>query len=152
MTQPNEADIDVIMTKVVPSSKWPDGVEFDLQSDLKSNDRLTFDNNGKPGFKLKFTIKDEGQTGYLFPDNPAKAMWVKPVSSDEDDCPETQMFWEEFVATEVTGNNRTLKVTNLNGYVQTFKFTLLFTKTPRQNGPCIPFDPIGQNQNGQNFR
>ena len=148
MADPNEADINVILTSVKNDPKWPDDVKFELQSALGSNQELSFKNNGKPGFKLKFKIVDDQNTGYLFPDDETKAMWVRTVTSIDDDCPKTEMYWNQFQATGVDGHNKTLKVRNLNDRIQTFKFTLLFTKTPKQNGPCIKYDPIGQNQNG----
>ena len=148
MADPNEADVNVILTPVTNDPKWPDNVKFELQSALGSNQELSFKNNGKPGYKLKFRIVDSQNTGYLFPDDETKAMWVRTVTSVEEGCPRTPMYWDQFEATGVDGNNKTLKVRNLNDFEQTFKFTLLFTKTPKQNGPCIQYDPIGQNQNG----
>lgn len=148
MLTPNEADIDVVLTPVKASPTWPDGIKFELVSDLLCDGRLTFHNNGKPGFKLNFNIVDDSKTGYLFPDDEAKAMWVKPVQDVKDDCPKTESHWEKFKAKKVECENRTLRVFNKNDGKELFKFTLLFTKTPSQNGPCIEFDPIGDNRNG----
>lgn len=148
MANPNRQEIDVVLTPVTPSTKWPDGIKFELSSPIGTSDKLTFKNNGRPGFRLRFHIVDDKQTGYLFPDDEDAAMWVCTVNNDTDPCPTSVSHWPTFEATDVTDGNKTLKVTNHNDEPQLFKFTLLFTKTPDQNGPCIEFDPIGDNRNG----
>lgn len=148
MGDPNKADINVILTPVTPSDKWPDGVKFEMQSGIGAPQKLTFNNDGKPGFKLKFKIIDDQKTGYLFPENEKDAMWVKTVNNEAEQCPGSAMYWPQFEATDVTDDYKTLKVRNRNDDAQLFKFTLLFTKTPEQNGPCIQYDPIGDNRNG----
>lgn len=147
----NKEEINVVLTRVKPSVEWPDGVKFELNSAIGSGDKLTFKNNGKDGFKIRFQIVDDDQTGYLFPDDEDAAMWARPVNAITDPCPTTAEYWPTFYATGVTDSNKTLKVTNSNDRPQLFKFTLLFTKTPDQNGPCIQFDPIGDNRNGPTF-
>jgi hypothetical protein len=123
-----------------------------MSSSLKNGDELTF-KNPKQGdwFEVDFTIVDDQNTGYLFPKDPKKAMYVRPVADVTEPCPEdwnNPEYWPQFEAKNVSSNNRTLKVKNLNQDVQLFKFTLWVTKTPKDNGPCIAYDPIGSNQNG----
>lgn len=148
MTNRNRQDIDVVLTLVSPDMQWPDGIKFELVSKIAWKNKLTFKNKGKPGFDLRFNIVDDDNTGYRFPDDEAAAMWVCPVEHDTDPCPKSVAHWPTFFATDVTGGNKTLKVTNLNDEAQLLKFTLLFTETPEQNGPCIEFDPIVDNRNG----
>ena len=148
MPDPNRQDIDVILTPCKASPEWPDGIKFELSSLLGSGNKLTFRNHGRPGFRLRFRIVDNDKTGFLFPDDEKAAMWVWPVEKDTDPCPRTVSHWPTFEATDVADHNQTLKVTNHNDCPKLFKFTLLFTKTPDQNGPCIEFDPIGDNRNG----
>jgi hypothetical protein len=142
------ASVDITLT---PDSNAPHGIKFEMGSNLKKGDELTF-KNAKKGdwFDVDFNILDPQNTGYLFPDDPAKAMYVKPVNSITDPCPENwddPQYWPQFTAKKVTKGGRTLEVTNLNETVQLYKFCLWVTKMPKANGPCIPYDPIGNNQN-----
>ena len=149
------ATVDVTLT---PDSNEPNGIKFGMASSFKNGDELTFKNPKKGDwFDVDFNIVDPHDTGYLFPDDPAKAMYVSPVDNVTDPCPENwdqPAYWAQFTATKVTKGNRTLEVKNLNETVQLYKFCLWLTKTPKDNGPCIPYDPIGNNQNagsGQKF-
>lgn len=142
------ASVDVILT---PDASAPHGIRFEMASSFKNGNELTF-KNAKKGdwFDIDFNIVDEHETGYLFPDDPVKAMYVKPVNSITDPCPDDwndPQHWGQFAATKVTKGNRTLQVTNLNETIQLYKFCLWFTQSPKDNGPCIPYDPIGNNQN-----
>lgn len=148
MTNPNEANINVVLTPVAASPEWPHGIQFALQSPLLEDGKLVFHNRGKPGFKLSFNIVDAEATGFLFPRDKAKAMWVKKVADVGEDCPAAPMYWDKFEANKVDPGNRVLRVFNRNDAEELFKFTLLFTRTPEENGPCIDFDPIGDNRNG----
>ena|SRR5215210_5275479 len=129
----------------------PHGVCFDMASSYKKGNELTFKNDKKGDwFEVEFHIVDDDKTGYVFPDDPAKAMYVTPVDSVDDPCPENwdcPEYWPQFSAQKVTKNNTRLTVKNLNETVQLYKFCLWVTKTPKANGPCIPYDPIGNNQN-----
>lgn len=141
-------NVDIILT---PDANEPNGIRFEMDSSFKKGSELTFKNNNKGDwFEVDFNIVDKGKTGYLFPDDCKKAMYVKPVTDVSEACPDDwncPEFWPQFAATNVTNNNRRLHVKNLNETVQLYKFCLWFTKTPEANGPCIPFDPIGSNQN-----
>ena len=140
--------VDIVLT---PDSNAPHGIKFEMTSNLKKGDELTFKNSKKGDwFDVSFNIVDPQGTGYLFPDDPAKAMYVTPVNSVTDPCPENwddPKYWAQFEAKKTTKGNRTLEVKNLNETVQLYKFCLWVTKTPKANGPCIPYDPIGNNQN-----
>jgi hypothetical protein len=143
------ANVDIILT---PDPSCPDGIRFDMQSPLKNGNELVFKNPKKDDwFDVVFTIVDDQNTGYLFPDDKKKAMFVRPVDDASDPCPDdwdNPEYWDQFEAKTVTGNNRSLRVRNHNETVQLFKFCLWFTKTPKDDGPCIAYDPIGSNQNG----
>ena len=129
----------------------PNGVTFSMSSTYKQGNELTFKNPKKGDwFEIDFNISDPDNTGYVFPDDKTKAMYVKTINDVTDPCPNDwndPQYWDQFKAQTVTGNNKTLKVKDLNETVQLFAFCLWFTKTPKQNGPCIPYDPIGSNQN-----
>lgn len=149
------ASVDIILT---PDANAPHGIRFEMASSFKNGNELTFRNPKKGDwFDIDFNIIDQHDTGYLFPDDPEKAMYVKPVNNVTDPCPEDwnrPEHWAQFAARKVTKGNRTLQVKNLNETVQLYKFCLWFTTTPEANGPCIPYDPIGNNQNagsGQSF-
>jgi hypothetical protein len=148
MGSAQQVNVDVTIT---PDPTAPDGVRFGMSSNYKQGGQLTFKNSKKGDwFEVDFNIIDDQNTGYLFPDDKDKAMYVKTISSVTDPCPDDwddPQYWDQFEAKSVTGNNRTLKVKNLNETIQLFAFCLWFTKTPKQNGPCIAYDPIGSNQN-----
>jgi hypothetical protein len=142
------ASVDITIT---PDPSKPDGVSFSMSSSFKQGNELTFKNPKKGDwFEIDFNIVDPQNTGYLFPDDKKKAMYVKTISDVTEKCPDDwndPQYWDQFVAQTVTGNNRTLKVKDLNETIQLFAFSLWFTKTPKDNGPCICYDPIGSNQN-----
>jgi len=144
-------NVDVIVTS---DSKSPNGVRFAMNSNLGSGNQLTFKNKKKGDwFEVDFTIVDDNEpkTGYLFPDDEKLAMYVKPVDDLTEPCPDDwndPRHWDQFEAQQVTNKNQTLRVRNWNHDIQLFKFTLWVTKTPNENGPCIPYDPVGSNQNG----
>lgn len=136
-----DRNIDVLIT---PDTSAPNGVRFSMP-----NGDLTFKNDGNDGFRVFFNIQDPQNTGYKFPDDRREAMWVKAMEEgDPPACPDDYVYWDQFQAKQVMNNNMTLRVRNLNRKSQKFGFTLRFTKTPTANGPCIPYDPIGDNQNG----
>jgi peptidoglycan hydrolase-like protein with peptidoglycan-binding domain len=141
-------NVDVILTR---DPTYPNGIRFEMNSNFGNGQELTFKNPKKGDwFEIDFNIVDPDKTGYLFPDDPAKAMYVKPVSNVDEPCPENwddPQYWPVFEAQKVTKGNRTLQVKNTNPTVQLFKFTLWVTQTPKDNGPCIPYDPIGDNRN-----
>lgn len=143
-----QVSVDIVLK---PDANAPHGIHFDMVSNLKKGDELTF-KNAKKGdwFEIDFNIVDDEDTGYLFPDDHEKAMYVTPVNSVSDPCPQDwncPEYWPQFEAKNVTKGNRTLRVKNLNETVQLYKFCFWLTKTPKDNGPCIPYDPIGSNQN-----
>ena len=133
-----------ITVLITPDPSAPDGVRFSMP-----NGDLTFKNDGNDGFRVFFNIDDPQNTGYRFPDDRREAMWVEKMEpGDPPACPTDYSYWNQFEAKQVLNNNRTLRVRNLNRQNSKFGFTLRVTKTPTANGPCIPYDPIGDNQNG----
>lgn len=141
MSSAVDRHIDVLIT---PDSSEPHGVRFSMP-----NGNLTFRNNGNNGFRVFFNILDPQNTGYRFPDDKREAMWVEAMEPGAPDaCPTDYCYWDQFQAKQVMNNNKTLRVRNMNRKAQKFGFTLRFTKNPANNGPCIPFDPVGDNQNG----
>lgn len=133
-----------ITVRIEEDSSAPHGVRFSMP-----NGNLTFNNDGNDGFRVFFDIEDPDNTGYRFPDDRREAMWVEAMEPGAPDaCPMDYVYWDQFQAKQVMDNNRTLRVRNLNREAKKFGFTLRFTKTPANNGPCIPYDPIGDNQNG----
>lgn len=104
----------------------------------------TFHNDHRPGFILYFDIKDPDGTGCVFdPDDP---LWVDgdtipPV------CPPVNKSWPQFFSIDVINDGQTLIVRNKNIDIQKFSFMLRFRRPGCRN--AIEFDPIGNNQNGQ---
>lgn len=148
MGSAQQVSVDVTIT---PDPSAPNGIRFGMSSNYKQGGQLTFKNPKKGDwFEIDFNIIDDQKTGYVFPDDKKKAMYVKTISSTTDPCPDNwddPQYWDQFEAKAVTSGNKTLKVKNLNETIQLFAFCLWFTKTPKDNGPCIPYDPIGSNQN-----
>lgn len=137
-------NITVILTK---DSSWPDGIKKEFQSNLGNGNQLTFTNDHHPGFKLNFIISDPDNTGYLWPDDKKDALWSKKIPDGSNECLTTEHHWSGFKATDVSPDFKTLTVSNPNWKKQRFTFTLRFTLDPK-NGPCIDWDPIGDDQNG----
>lgn len=146
MADAKKEDIRVILT---PDSTWPDGIKKEFKSNLANGDQLTFKNDKHPGFIVNFVIDDPDNTGYLFPDDEKKAIWVKKLTGvpGEVKCAKQSDSWDGFKPVSVSPDNRTLTVSNPNHDVQLFVFTLRFTKNP-QSGNCIDWDPGGNDQNG----
>lgn len=146
MANAKEEDIRVILT---PDASWPDGIKKEFQSNLGNGDQLTFKNNYHPGFIVNFNIEDAQNTGYLFPSDIKKAMWVKKLTGapGEVKCAKQSEYWDGFKATGVSPDFKTLTVSNPNDKEQIFVFTLRFTKNP-QSGNCIDWDPGGTDRNG----
>jgi hypothetical protein len=146
MAGAKEETVKVILT---PDLTWPDGIKKAFQSNLANGDLLTFKNNNHPGFIVNFTIDDPQNTGYLFPADKKKAMWVKKLTGapGEDTCAKQSDTWDGFEATGVSPDFKTLTVSNPNDKIQRFVFTLRFTQNP-QSGNCIDWDPGGDDRNG----
>jgi hypothetical protein len=144
MASPKQANVDVVC---VPDSSKPEGVRFELSSNLGSSNELTFKNDNHPGFEVDFNLVDNDQTGCKFMHDPKDAMWVQKIEpGTPDPCPTSAMYWDQFEAKSVSKNDTQLSVRNLNDYVQLFAFSLRFTK-PGWPDPIL-YDPIGSNQNG----
>jgi hypothetical protein len=104
----------------------------------------TFDNDHKPGFILYFDIDDPDGTGCVF--DPNDPLWVDGVSNPPV-CPPAQKTWDEFETVDVINEGQTLMVRNKNMTKQKFSFMFRFRRPGCPN--VITFDPIGNNENGQ---
>jgi hypothetical protein len=144
MADPKNENVTVVLTR---DPSWPDGIKKEFQSNLGSGSQLTFRNNNHPGFNVNFVISDPDNTGYLWPQNKQDALWSKKIPAGSNECLTAEEHWQGFQATGVSADFRTLTVSNPNRKQQRFTFTLRFTLDP-QNGPCIDWDPIGDDQNG----
>jgi len=153
---PNTAHVRVVLKR----GKNPD---YQLHSPLMENGKLTFRNNGHPGFKVFFDLEDPDGSGYQFPDDENMAIAVTkkqnpPVSGW--DCPDQGATWPIFQPKRIwkDGNlrNMTLEVTNPNppGQEGDFGYSLFVTQQPDGSGGPASYwklDPIGSNQNGPEF-
>lgn len=136
---------------IIRDTSEPDGVRFEMNYNCRTVEELNFENNGRPGFWVHFHIDDDDGTGFVFPNEPEKALWVKPATADDPNpCPKSKHDWNEFTPHDVTNANRTLIVRNHNSRKQRFGFSLRFGRNPTEE-PTVLFDPIGTNQNGQTF-
>jgi hypothetical protein len=130
----------------------PGGYEFEFQTLFGGTQRQKYENDGRPGFLIAFSIKDVDRTGLLFPKKPGDAMWVHPVEDENGPCPGAGATWPEFVAENVSADGTTLTVRNYNSCRQLFKFSLNFTRDrDNPDAPLVCWDPIGDNRNGQQF-
>jgi len=147
MPSPKQANVDVI---AIADSSKPEGVRFELSSNLGSSNKLTFKNDKHPGFEVNFNLVDNDKTGCKFMHDPKEAMWVQKIEPGmPDPCPTSAMYWDQFEAKAVSKGDTQLAVRNLNEYEQEFAFSLRFTK-PGWPDPIL-YDPIGNNQNGGRF-
>lgn len=107
---------------------------------LGPKNKLTFRNEGYPGFVVTFHLKDPPD-GYHFPEDLDEALWV----SDQLACPDEPSKWAQFKAKAVVNNGLDLVVRNLNEKAKDFGYTLRVTKdgTEFKN-----LDPVGGNENG----
>ena len=122
----------------------PDGKpKFAMSANNVSGEVITFANGD---WTVNFHIDDRTGRGYVFPNSLDDALWVEKITG-KNHCPKKANKWSEFTAERVFDENRSLEVTNLNSYLQYFGFVLNVTLDP-QNGPLVPYDPIGNNQNG----
>ena len=118
-----------------------------------NGDEVYFKNDKhNDGIDVEFSIKDSIGRGYVFPNNSAdpkdptclgQALAAKLITGPNH-CPQPGETWPGFVAKEVT--DKTLTVFDTNGHLQYFGFAL-FIVNPEDQG-LIPYDPIGNNQNG----
>lgn len=139
---PNFEAINVVVTRNAAGK-----LEFSLNSNIGGPQELNFRNNGKPGFDLNFVIDDQANCGCEFLPNPQDALWVRLIDDDTPDpCAKCSMHWNQFMATAVINNNKTLVVSNTNTRKQKFAFSMRFN-VPGEPDPVL-YDPIGSNQNG----
>lgn len=131
----------------------PDGVKFDFQNSSAGPEKQKYENDGHDGFLIEFKIKDQANSGLLFPKSPCDALWVHPVANEHGPCPSRGAQWDQFVPIEVIDGGETLVVRNYNKDVQLFKFSLNFTRDREDpTSPLVCWDPIGENRNGFSLR
>jgi hypothetical protein len=153
--------IDVVLISDGPT---PDFVLRSEQIDItvlsingKNYQVLNFSNTSggtyHPGFVITFNLIDSTNKGYVFWTNPVKpdpndAIWVQKIDGDIY-CPTAPSQWGVFKPTGVT--ETTLTVSNPNGKLQYFGFTLLLS-LPGAAKASLSLDPVGNNQNGSSAR
>ena len=106
---------------------------------------------GTPGFIIFFNIREQGTNFCQFLPDPHDAMWVRPSGLATPPCPTSEAHWGQFEAIDVVDHdanhrNKTLIVINKNDYQQMFAYTLRFEIEGCDH--IVEFDPIGNNQNG----
>jgi hypothetical protein len=107
---------------------------------LGPHTKLTFQNDGYPGFTITFHLKDPPD-GYRFPEDLDEALWV----TDQPICPDEPCKWSQFKAKAVLNNGQDLVVRNLNEKKQEFGYVLRVTKNGTE---FMNLDPVGGNENG----
>jgi hypothetical protein len=146
MPEPMDVQVNVVLTP----SREP---KWHLESLLLQAGKLTFKNQGHPGFNVFFIIQDPEGSGYQFPDDEDMALAATPLAAPGTDCPRQGVSWNQFKPQQViknAGRNTTLKVHNPNAQGQEcdFGYTLFVTLQPDGSGSYWELDPIGSNQNG----
>jgi hypothetical protein len=142
---------DVYVTVTLKPGQTPD---YELQSQLLQGGKLTFRNNGFPGFNVFFEISDPDNSGYVWPDDANMALAATPLAGAGTECPDQGTKWGQFNPVQVIqdkdGRNTTLKVRNPNAPGQScdFGYSLFVTQQPDGSGSYWKLDPIGSNQNG----
>jgi hypothetical protein len=125
--------------------------DFTVESYLQdpNSKKLTFWNNGHPGFNVTFNLHDETGLGYRFPGPPhdKNAIWSELGSTG---CPSSPGSWAVFPANRISvkGGGDTMTAYNPNPAPAQgdFRYTLNVTKNNGAN--YLPLDPAGNNQNG----
>ena len=121
------------------------GLRFTLETYLPrnpANDNIIFHNHRRPGYIVRFNLRDPRNTGYVFPNNPADAL----SSSTGPGCPTGPGQWPGFAAAAVTNGGRSLEVRNRNNGHQDFSYTMWVSTTG--SAPFTPLDPGGEDRNG----
>jgi hypothetical protein len=142
---------DVRVTVTLKPGQVPD---YTLQSQLLQGGKLTFRNNGFPGFNVYFDLVDPDNSGYVWPDDANMALAATPLAGEGTECPDQGTKWGQFnpvaVIKDKDGRNTTLKVRNPNAPGQScdFGYSLFVTQQPDGSGSYWKLDPIGSNQNG----
>lgn len=151
--------------RLAPDSPWAVEVDVYLEADtdpprfrvvstlpLETSDPndpiLIFQNNGRPGFELRFHLYDQTERGYRFPGQEKDAVWS---TIGESGCP-TSAAHEVFEPIRVTEPNGTMLVvrndnSERNGApIGKFRYTLNVSRTGR--APYLHLDPAGDDQDG----
>lgn len=157
--KPDVVDINVIVTwnsgdpcDVTFALEPKNGNKVKVGKNPKGKDIVKFDNDKNPGFLVCFNIVEQGGSGCQFLPDPDDAMWVQPSALVNAPCPTGPAYWSQFRAVDVASTdpnnpNKTLVVYNKNDFQQYFGFTLRFEIDGCDH--VLEFDPIGNNQNGQ---
>jgi hypothetical protein len=138
--QPWDVEIDVHLTKACPNPV------FELYSTLPTqNGKITFENNHRPGFNIRFNLYDETGGNYVFPPQPKvrEACWSKIGST----CPSSPV-WDVLDPRRVENGGTTLVVYNDNPSPPLGEFHYALRVTNDGGLTYCPLDPVGGDQNG----
>lgn len=121
-----------------------DPPKFCIESFLKDpDDRLVFNNSGRPGFKIVFHLNDETGEGFRFPEERDKdeAVWSQLGSA----CPRRKVL-DVLKPIRIFDDRRKLTVHNPNPHPAQGEFT--YTLRVTNGRRWLNLDPGGVNQNG----
>lgn len=160
-TDPRPVAIDVVLKSVGPPPVFTlSSTDLDitvLSINGTNYQVVNFSNTSggqnSAGFVITFNLIDSTNQGYVFWTDPNKpdpndSIWVQKIDGDTY-CPTAPSKWGVFKPTSVTPN--TLCVSNPNGKLQYFGFTLLLSQ-PGAAAASLFLDPVGNNQNGNSAR
>ena len=118
--------------------------KFCIESFLKDpDDKLVFNNNGRPGFKIVFHLHDETGEGFRFPEERDKdeAVWSQLGST----CPKRKVL-DVLKPIRIFDDGTKLTVHNPNPHPPQGEFT--YTLRVTNGRKWLDLDPGGVNQNG----
>ena len=150
--KPWDAEIDVTLTSAGPPAAFT--IDTPLPKDPNGN--IIFNNNGRPGFKIKFRLYDNTNngngSGYAFPQggNKSDAVWSQLGATG---CPSSGI-WDVFDQSSITiqDGGATLVVHNPNPSPAQGQFRYTLNVTTTGGPPYLPLDPGGTNMNGSSTR
>jgi hypothetical protein len=145
---PNEARIDVTLTKGCPNPKFT-LTSSDLKDYPPGSGNFQFDNKGRPGFNIHFILDDQTGDGYVFAPVPDDACWSQLGSNS---CPGKPVY-DVFCPRAIGDSGKRLDVYNFNprgphpsGGIGPFTYTLRVTKDGGKS--YCDLDPGGTDNNG----
>lgn len=145
---PKQETVQLIIDSDPKHPNDPKFASFSMKGPSVQGEMITFTNDANDdGVDVTFVIQDNTGRGYKFPADLSKTLAVKKIT-DKKHCPKPDDKWPDFSPAARTDS--TLTVRNANSYLQYFGFALFVTVDPK-NGPYVPYDPIGNNQNGSTY-
>jgi hypothetical protein len=120
----------------------------------KDNESVNGEKMKKPDyFLIEFALDDQTTAKNLcVPANPLDAAWIcTPRQSNPPICPKTPCYDSDIFVSAVDAENNTITIYNPDMIKESFQFTLRFLPVgadPKVPGNYLPYDPIGQNDNG----